>query len=116
MRPNILFFFADQFRFDAIAAHGNPHIKTPNLDRLIREGVTFTNAYTPSPVCVAARCSLHYGQYPIHTNCYENSKMPVDGRLSYVDALTRAGYRTHAIGKCHFSPDKYALRGFESRE
>ena len=116
MRPNVLFFFADQFRFDAIAAHGNPHIKTPNLDRLIREGVTFTNAYTPSPVCVAARCSLHYGQYPIHTNCYENSKMPEDGRLSYVDALTRAGYRTHAIGKCHFSPDKYALRGYESRE
>ncbi len=116
MRPNVLFFFADQFRFDAIAAHGNPHIKTPNLDRLIREGVTFTNAYTPSPVCVAARCSLHYGQYPIHTGCYENSKMPEDGRISYVEALTRAGYRTHAIGKCHFTPDKYALRGFESRE
>lgn len=116
MRPNILFFFTDQLRFDAIASHNNPHIKTPNLDRLIERGTTFTNAYTPSPVCVAARCSMHYGQYPIHTGCWSNDSMPDDGRTSYVEALTQAGYVTHAIGKCHFTPDPYALRGFQHRE
>ncbi len=116
MKPNVLFLFADQFRFDAIRENGNEVVKTPNLDRLVREGVSFTKAYTPAPICVAARCSMHYGQYPIRTDCYENTPMPTDDRVSYVEALTRGGYRTHGIGKCHFLPDSYALRGFESRQ
>jgi arylsulfatase len=114
--PNVLLFFTDQQRADTIGALGNPVIRTPNLDRLCREGVAFTNAFTPSPVCVSARCSMIYGQYPHHTGCYENSPMPQDDRESLMGALTRAGYRTHGIGKCHFSPDRYALRGFETRE
>ena len=114
-RPNILHVFTDQQRFDTIAALGNGIIKTPNLDRLCREGVAFTNAYTPSPVCVSARCSMIMGQYPMNTNCYANTPMPQD-RQTFMDALTEAGYRTHGIGKCHFSPDRYALRGFGSRE
>ena len=116
-RPNILLLFTDQQRFDTIHALGNPIIRTPHLDRLCREGTAFTSAYSPSPVCVPARCSLHYGQYPMTTACYENgSAMPADGRPSFMDVLTRAGYRTHGIGKCHFTPDKTALRGFETRE
>lgn len=116
-RPNILLLFTDQQRFDTIHALGNPVIRTPHLDRLCREGVAFTSAYSPSPVCVPARCSLHYGQYPMTTACYENgSPMPGDGRPSFMETLTRAGYRTHGIGKCHFTPDKNALRGFETRE
>lgn len=116
MPQNILHIFTDQMRFDAIGAHGNLHVKTPNIDRLIASGITFTNAYTPSPVCVAARCSMLYGQYPLHTNCFANGNMPTDGRESFVGALTRSGYRTHGIGKCHFTPDIYAMRGFQSRE
>jgi len=65
---------------------------------------------------VPARCSMIYGQYPHHTGCYENGRMPQDDRESFMGALTRAGYRTHGIGKCHFTPDRLALRGFESRE
>ncbi len=115
-RPNILHLFTDMQRFDTIAALGNPVIRTPNLDRLCEEGVAFTSAYTPSPVCVAARCSMIYGQYPMHTKCYENSRMPTDERETFMDALARAGYRTHGIGKCHFTPDRHALRGFHARE
>lgn len=115
-RPNILLFFCDQLRGDAVGALGNAIIRTPNLDRLCREGVAFTSAYTPSPVCIAARCSMHYGQYPHNTGCYENTPMPTDGRQSFMDALRTAGYRTHGIGKCHFSPDSGALRGFQTRE
>lgn len=116
-RPNILLLFTDQQRFDTLHALGNPVIRTPNLDRLCKEGTAFTSAYSPSPVCVPARCSMHYGQYPMTTTCYENgSSMPVDGRPSFMEVLTRAGYRTHGIGKCHFTPDKKALRGFETRE
>lgn len=115
-KPNILLLMTDQQRFDTIGALGNPIIKTPALDGLCRSGVAFTSAYSPSPVCVPARCSMHYGQYPMRTGCYDNGwKMPTD-RPSFMQVLTDAGYRTHGIGKCHFTPDKYALRGFQSRE
>jgi arylsulfatase len=116
-RPNILLFFTDQQRFDTIGALGNPVIKTPNLDRIANEGTAFTSAFSPCPVCVPARCSMHYGQYPFNSGCYENGyNMPEDGRQSFMDVLTGAGYRTHGIGKCHFTPEPYALRGFETRE
>ncbi|MDF7824516.1 sulfatase-like hydrolase/transferase [Pontiellaceae bacterium B12227] len=115
-RRNVLLIFTDQQRWDTIAAGGNPFIKTPNLDRLAREGTRFDAAYTPSPVCVPARCSMHYGQYPLNTGCFENRyDMPAD-RPSVTDVLTTAGYRTHAIGKRHFTPDANALRGFQTLE
>ena len=116
-KPNIVLIFTDQQRFDTINALGNPVIRTPNLDRLCREGTAFTSAYSPSPVCVPARCSMHYGRYPMHTKCYDNAfPMPEDGRPTFMDALANEGYRTHGIGKCHFTPEKDALRGFQSRE
>lgn len=114
-RPNILHIFSDQFRFDAIHAHNNPVIKTPNLDRLIEMGVSYQNAYTPSPVCVAGRCSMITGWYPTKTKCVSNDVMP-DDRQTFMDILTQNGYRTHGIGKCHFTPDWDALRGFQTRE
>ncbi len=116
-RPNILLLFTDQQRADAIAAAGNPVIKTPALDRLCAEGMRFANAFTPSPACIPARCSLLFGQYPPRTGCYWNSHpMPTDGRKSFIGALTDDGYRTHGIGKMHFRPDRHALRGFQTRE
>jgi arylsulfatase A-like enzyme len=115
-RPNILHIFTDQQRWDTLAALGNPVIRTPSLDRLAAMGTAFTSAYSPSPVCISARCSMIYGQYPSHTGCYENTRMPEDGRESFMGALTRCGYRTHGVGKCHFTPDSYALRGFQTRE
>ena len=54
-QKNVLFLICDQFRFDCIAALGNPVIRTPNLDRLVRRGVSYTEAYSTCPVCVAAR-------------------------------------------------------------
>lgn len=114
-RPNILHLFCDQLRFDAIHAHNNPVIKTPNIDRLVEMGVSYQNAYTPSPVCVAARCSMITGCYPTRTDCVSNDKMP-DDIPSFMDVLTQSGYRTHGIGKCHFTPDGNALRGFQTRE
>ncbi len=115
-RPNILLFFTDQQRADTIHAGGNPVIRTPNLDRLAREGVRFSSAYTPSPVCVSARCSMIHGQYAHNTGCaFNGDAMPTD-RPSFMQVLTDAGYRTHGIGKMHFTPDSQALRGWQTRE
>ena len=115
-QPNILMIITDSQRYDTVAALGNPIIKTPVLDRLVREGTAFTSAYTPSPMCVPARCALLYGQYPSHTGCYDNvTGMPTDGRASFVEALADDGYHTHGIGKTHFTPDPNAMRGFQTR-
>lgn len=115
-RPNILFVLTDQQRADTIAAAGNPHIRTPTMDRLCREGVRFDRAYTPSPVCVSARSALIHGQYPHNNGCYDNGfPMPTD-RPTMMDLLSNAGYNCHGVGKMHFTPDRAALRGFRSRE
>ena len=114
-QPNILMIFTDQQRFDTIHALNNPIIRTPNLDRLVRQGVAFTSAFTPSPVCVAARASLHWGRYPAHTKCYDNGYANPTSP-TFMQILSDAGYRTHGIGKCHFAPDKNSLNGFQSRE
>jgi choline-sulfatase len=113
-QPNILFLFTDQQRFDTIAALGNPIIKTPTLDRLVREGTTFTDCYTPTPVCVAARSALLTG-LPAHvTGCADNTAMQQD-RPSLMQRLSELGYQTAGIGKMHFTPDPHFNWGFEHR-
>jgi arylsulfatase len=114
-RPNILFIFTDQQRYDTVAALGNPMIRTPVLDRLVREGTTFSRCYTPSPVCVAARCAMMTGLPPHITGCCDNEPMPGD-RVSFVERLRAVGYQTHGVGKMHFTPDHTRMWGFEGRD
>ncbi len=114
--PNILFVLTDQQRADTIHAGGNPYIRTPVMDRLCREGVRFSRAYTPSPVCVSARAAMITGQYPHRNGCYDNGFPMPEDRPSMMDLLGRVGYETHGVGKMHFVPDSQALRGFEARE
>jgi len=60
-RPNILFLLTDQQRFDCVGAYGNPAIRTPNMDRIGREGVVFRSAYSSTPTCTPARSALLTG-------------------------------------------------------
>src|ERR1051326_5820200 len=76
-RPNIVFLMADQFREDALGVSGNKWIRTPNLDRLARGGVHFSNAYTPQALCTPARASLLTGVYP-HTTHLDHNLYKVD--------------------------------------
>jgi len=64
MKPHILFIYADQHRYDCMGNSGHPLVRTPHLDLLARDGVSFSNAFTPIPICVPARCSLLSGQWP----------------------------------------------------
>ena len=114
-KPNILFFFTDMQRADTIHALGNPIIKTPNLDRLVKEGTAFTNCYSPSPVCIPARCCMQYGIYPQKTGLFVNGRMMDDNDKSFAEILNQTGYKTQSIGKCHFTPDAQANRGFQNR-
>src|ERR1700747_1187670 len=82
-RPDILFIMTDQQRFDTIAALGNSHIYTPNMDRLVRRGISFSNAYATCPVCVAARYTIRTGCEPATTRVFRNAKAnAVAGRTS----------------------------------
>jgi arylsulfatase len=113
-KPNVLFVMTDQQRADTIAALGNPLIYTPNFDRLVARGVTFTNAYSTCPVCVAARYTIRTGCEPPTTTIYENAiQRPVPGQADMMEgrcgtylARTMAGlgYRTFGIGKFHTHP------------
>ncbi len=112
-RPNVLVMMADDHRFDAIAAHGDMTVKTPNMDRLIREGVTFTqNWHTggySAAVCIPTRAALHTGtcvyEASLHKD-YRDHKPPdvrtIDpDRVTLGQALGKAGYHTYMIGKWH---------------
>ncbi len=113
-RPNILVFVTDQQRADTIGALGNDRIRTPVLDQMTREGTAFTRAYTPSPVCVPARCSMATGRYPATNQCWDN--MPMPDAPSYMERLRDAGYQTHGVGKMHFEPDHQKMWGYQTRD
>jgi len=101
MKPNILLIYTDQQRFDTIGAMGNSIIQTPNLDRLVREGVAFSHATTPSPVCMANRWSLHSGQWTTTHQCYSNHHKGIRPETDIPTMLREAGYMTGLSGKNH---------------
>ncbi|MCY3781674.1 MAG: sulfatase-like hydrolase/transferase [Chloroflexi bacterium] len=101
MKPNILLIYTDQQRFDTIRALGNRHIRTPNLDRLVGEGVAFTHATTPAPVCLANRWSLHSGQWTSTHHCYSNHHPGLRPPTDIPNMLRSAGYVTGLSGKNH---------------
>lgn len=115
---NILLLFTDQQRYDTIHAHGNEKIHTPNFDKLAANGVSFTRAYTPSPVCVAARYAMHTGLLPHHTACFDNAQTV--HRTSFMEVLRDNGYYTHSVGKMHFTlkddAGSESMWGFDSRD
>ncbi len=110
-RPNIIFIITDQQRFDTIAALGFPFMETPNMDRLVNEGVTFTNCFITAASCAPARASLFTGYYPHTTGILKNADL---WRRSWIEQLAKSGYRCINIGKMHSYPYETPL-GFHER-
>ncbi len=101
--PNLLWICSDQQRYDTIRALGNSLVNTPNIDRIIENGVTFTHAYCQSPVCTPSRASFLTGRYPRTTRCRQNGQtIPEDERL-LPRILKDHGYRCGLSGKLHLS-------------
>jgi arylsulfatase len=110
-RPNIIFIITDQQRYDTIAALGYPHVDTPNLDRLVREGVSFDQCHVTAASCAAARASLFKGYYPHTTGILKNADT---WRRSWIELLNDSGYYCANIGKMHSWPFQTEL-GFHER-
>ena len=110
-KPNILFVFADDQSFNTIHALGNSEIQTPNLDRLVQRGTTFTRAYNmgswSGAVCVASRTMLVTGRFVWHANKFyrETDKRYRQAGKLWPQRLAKQGYETYFSGKWHIRAD-----------
>jgi len=113
-RPNILLIHSDQHRYDCIGAHGHPLLQTPNLDRLAAEGIDFSQAFCPSPICSPARASLLTGQWPVQhgllfTEIAEAHRPMKPNRPTFSALLHKAGYYLGYVGKWHVDEEATPL-------
>ena len=112
-KPNVLVFFTDDQRFDTIRALGNSAIHTPNIDRLVARGTTFTHAHIPcgthGAICMPSRAMLHTGRTLFHLHD-SGSSIPAEHTM-LGEALRAAGYRTWGAGKWHNGRESFN-RGF----
>ncbi|QEU93338.1 sulfatase family protein [Streptomyces kanamyceticus] len=112
-RPNILFILGDDLGWADLSSYGSPHIKTPHLDRLARQGVRFTDAYSGSATCSPTRFSLYTGRFPGRTEgglaepIADKSVGLEPTHPTLASLLRDAGYATALIGKwhCGYLPD-----------
>jgi arylsulfatase A-like enzyme len=111
--PNVLFVLADEWRAQATRYNGDPNVRTPVLDRLAAQSVSFDCAISGNPVCCPYRASLMTGQYSLTNGVFINDVELKPKGTTLAQAFTKAGYRTGFIGKWHLygSPDgKYGRR------
>ena len=103
--PNIIFLFADDQRADTIAAHGNPHIRTPNLDRMAAQGFSFRRNYCAGSfsgaVCVASRAMLMTGRHWMNLPANRPATNWGDATVLPTLLAKRGGYEPFIIGKWH---------------
>ncbi|MEC9095572.1 MAG: sulfatase-like hydrolase/transferase, partial [Planctomycetota bacterium] len=97
--PNIIFLLSDDQRPDTIAELGNPNIQTPNLDRLVREGTTFTQATCANPLCVPSRAEILSGQSGFRNGVYNAPLKPDLNHTTWPQAMQQIGYNTYWVGK-----------------
>ena len=107
--PNVVFIFADDLGYGDLGCYGATKVSTPNIDRLAREGVRFTDAHSPSSVCTPSRYNLLTGRYCWRTWAGTSCVWSTDPLLIDTDRLTlpklmkRSGYTTACIGKWHLA-------------
>src|SRR5262245_50984324 len=114
-RPNIVFILVDDLRWDELGCAGHPYIKTPNIDRIAREGAMFRNAFMTTPLCSPSRASFLTGQYA-HTNgITDNVDRSTDSHklVTFPLLLRQSGYETAFIGKWHMGNDERPRPGFD---
>ncbi len=98
---NVLFIITDAQRADHMGCAGNPHVKTPNLDRLAKQGTRFTNYFCTNPICMPNRATLATGLYPNVHGVRSNGINLSENITTIIEVLRKKGWHTAAIGKIH---------------
>lgn len=110
--PNILFIMVDEMRWDAMGSEKHPVVDTPNLDRLAKQGVRFSQAYTVAPVCSPSRACTFTGRCADVIGVTANGIPAHDGEIFLPSILQHYGYHTAISGKLHYTPRRFAY-GFD---
>ena len=114
-RPNIVFYFSDQQRWDTLGCYGQALDVTPNLDALAAQGTRFENAFTCQPVCGPARACLQTGRYATEIGCPINGlALPFGQVKTLAQYFNEAGYATGYVGKWHLATDRPAGINYET--
>ena len=100
-KPNIVIILADDLGYGDVGCYGATKTKTPNIDRLARQGMAFTDAHTAASFCSPSRYGLMTGRSPWRLHKKGNSYSPEPGRMTMASLLKANGYRSAAIGKWH---------------
>lgn len=113
-RPNILFVFTDDHAYQGMSAYGSNRNQTPNLDRLAKEGMRFTNCVVPNSICGPSRAIVQTGKYS-HLNGFIDNSCRFDiSQPTFPKLLQAAGYQTAVVGKWHLECD--ARPGYDYSE
>lgn len=105
-RPNFLIVMADDCTYSDLPVYGGPNARTPNIDRLAREGLVFNRAYLASAMCQPCRAELYTGQYPMRNGCAWNHSASRPTTKSMPHYLGKLGYRVGLSGKVHVEPSQ----------
>ncbi|MBI5722321.1 MAG: sulfatase [Planctomycetes bacterium] len=107
VKPNIIYIFADQLRYSAVACNGNRVVRTPHIDRLAREGATFDEAYASCPICSPYRGNILTGRYAHANGVMDNQYKVWDDQTTIARVLREHDYRTAYVGKLHLGHGPY---------
>src|SRR5262245_1603814 len=104
-QPNILYIMADDHAAHAISAYGSRINQTPNIDRIAKDGVRFTNCFCTNSICTPSRAAILTGQYSHKNGVYTLNDRLDPNRNHVAKELQSAGYQTAMIGKWHLASD-----------
>lgn len=111
-KPNIIFIMSDDHAYQAISAYSSKLIQTPHIDRIAKEGITFTNASVTNSICAPSRATILTGKHT-HINGKTDNQRPFDTtQVTFPQLFQKAGYQTAMFGKLHFGNSPKGIDDF----